>query len=95
MITATKAIPKEIGATCIIVWGVAIGEYAFIGAGAVVNKNVKPYDFMVGFPVKKIGWMSTYGEQLDLPIEGDGKIVCQHTRANYQLTNNQLIKITE
>jgi len=90
MLPATKAIPKEIGATlganCTIVCGITIGEYAFIGAGALINKNVKSYALMVGVPAKQIGWMSPYGEQLDLPIEGDGKIACQQTRAIYQLT---------
>jgi UDP-2-acetamido-3-amino-2,3-dideoxy-glucuronate N-acetyltransferase len=84
-----------LGANCTIVCGVTIGEYAFVGAGAVINKDVKPFALMVGVPAKQIGWMSKYGEQLDLPVEGEGKITCQHTRATYQLTNNQLIKISE
>ncbi|MBA6296952.1 acyltransferase [Colwellia sp. MB02u-9] len=84
-----------LGANCTIVCGVTIGEYAFVGAGAVVNKDVKAYALMVGVPAKQIGWMSQYGEQLDLPVEGEGEITCQHTSATYQLTNNQLIKIPE
>jgi UDP-2-acetamido-3-amino-2,3-dideoxy-glucuronate N-acetyltransferase len=84
-----------LGANCTIVCGVTVGEYAFVGAGAVVNKDVKPYALIVGVPAKQIGWMSQFGEQLDLPIEGEGKITCQHTSAIYQLTNNQLIKISE
>ncbi|MFT6193214.1 MAG: UDP-2-acetamido-3-amino-2,3-dideoxy-glucuronate N-acetyltransferase [Cognaticolwellia sp.] len=84
-----------LGANCTIVCGVTIGEYAFVGAGAVINKNVKPYALMVGVPAKQIGWMSQYGEQLDLPIVGEGKITCQHTSDTYKLINNQLIKIPE
>jgi len=84
-----------LGANCTIVCGVTIGEYAFIGAGAVINKNVKPFALMVGVPAKQIGWMSQYGEQLNLPIEGEGKAACKHTNTTYQLVNNQLIKISE
>jgi UDP-2-acetamido-3-amino-2,3-dideoxy-glucuronate N-acetyltransferase len=84
-----------LGANCTIVCGVTIAEYAFVGAGAVINKDVKPYALMVGVPAKQIGWMSQYGEQLDLPVVGEGKITCQHTSATYQLINNQLIKISE
>jgi len=84
-----------LGANCTIVCGVTIGEYAFVGAGAVVNKNVKPYALTVGVPAKQIGWMSQYGEQLDLPVEGEGSVTCQHTSATYQLINSQLIKTYE
>ncbi|MFT5635687.1 MAG: UDP-2-acetamido-3-amino-2,3-dideoxy-glucuronate N-acetyltransferase [Cognaticolwellia sp.] len=84
-----------LGANCTIVCGVTIGEYAFVGAGAVINKDVKPFALMVGVPAKQIGWMSQYGEQLDLPVVGEGKIICQHTSDTYQLINNQLIKISE
>ncbi|MFA7476089.1 MAG: UDP-2-acetamido-3-amino-2,3-dideoxy-D-glucuronate N-acetyltransferase, partial [Castellaniella sp.] len=61
-----------LGANCTVVCGVTIGEYAFIGAGAVVNKDVKPYALMVGVPARQIGWMSEHGEQLDLPLSGQG-----------------------
>ena len=56
-----------LGANCTIVCGVTIGEFAFVGAGAVVNKDVKPYALMVGVPARQIGWMSEYGEQMPLP----------------------------
>ena len=84
-----------LGANCTIVCGVSIGEYAFVGAGAVVNKDVKPYALVVGVPGKQIGWMSEYGEQLDLPVQGNGSVICQHTSAIYKLNNNQLLKISE
>ena len=74
-----------LGANCTIVCGVTIGEYAFIGAGAVANKDVKPYALMVGVPAKQIGWMSEYGEQLDLPLTGYGETVCKHTGTKYSL----------
>ncbi len=81
-----------LGANCTIVCGVTIGEYAFVGAGAVVNKNVPAYALMVGVPAKQIGWMSDYGEQLDLPIAGDGETTCSHTSVRYILSNGILSK---
>ena len=79
-----------LGANCTIVCGTIIGEYAFIGAGAVINKNVKPYALMVGVPAKQIGWMSRYGEKLDLPLEGDAKVTCPQTSQIYQLIAGEL-----
>lgn len=81
-----------LGANCTIVCGVTINEYAFVGAGAVVNKDVKAYALMVGVPAKQIGWMSEYGEQLDLPLEGNATATCTHTGATYTLTNGELNK---
>ncbi|EID0062650.1 N-acetyltransferase [Vibrio vulnificus] len=74
-----------LGANCTIVCGVTIGEYSLIGAGAVINKDVKPFALMVGVPAKQIGWISKYGEQLALPLEGDGVVICKHTGEQYQL----------
>lgn len=79
-----------LGANCTLVCGITIGEYAFVGAGAVINKDVKPYALMVGVPAKQIGWMSKYGEQLDLPLEGNEQIQCTHTSDKYVLTGNVL-----
>lgn len=79
-----------LGANCTIVCGVTIGEYAFVGAGAVVNQDVKPYALMVGVPAKHIGWMSAYGEKLDLPVEGDTECICPHTGDVYTLANGKL-----
>lgn len=81
-----------LGANCTIVCGSTIGEYAFVGAGAVVNKDVKPYALMVGVPAKQIGWMSEYGEQLNLPLHGQAKATCLHTGAVYVLNNNTVSK---
>ncbi|MBS7828743.1 N-acetyltransferase [Wohlfahrtiimonas chitiniclastica] len=74
-----------LGANCTIVCGVTIGEFAFIGAGAVINKDVPAYALMVGVPAKQIGWMSEYGEQLDLPLSGTAKTQCKHTGDTYEL----------
>ena len=73
------------GANCTIVCGIIIGEYAFIGAGALVNKNVKPYSLMIGIPAKQTGWMSAYGEKIDLPLSGFGKWECKKTGKIYHL----------
>jgi len=74
-----------LGANCTIVCGTTIGEYAFIGAGAVVNKDVPAYALMVGVPARQIGWMSEYGEQLNLPLQGQAQATCQYTGARYVL----------
>ncbi|ADU91932.1 acyltransferase [Taylorella equigenitalis] len=84
-----------LGANCTIVCGVTIGEFAFIGAGAVVNKDVKPYALMVGVPARQIGWMSEYGEQLDLPLDGDGSATCSQTGAKYILKNGYLNRLSD
>jgi UDP-2-acetamido-3-amino-2,3-dideoxy-glucuronate N-acetyltransferase len=82
-----------LGANCTIVCGTTIGEYAFIGAGAVINKDVPAYALMVGVPAKQIGWMSQYGEQLDLPLQGNGQATCPVTGTRYILQNGQIISV--
>ena len=82
-----------LGANCTIVCGSTVGRYAFIGAGAVVNKDVPDYALMVGVPAKQIGWMSEYGEQLNLPLSGEASTICSHSGATYQLKNQQLTKL--
>ncbi|TFL14855.1 N-acetyltransferase [Pusillimonas caeni] len=81
-----------LGANCTIICGVTIGQYAFIAAGAVVNKDVPDYALVAGVPAKQIGWMSEYGEQLDLPLTGSRAVHCQHTGARYVLNGAQLSK---
>jgi len=81
-----------LGANCTIVCGVTIGENAFIGAGAVINKDVPAYALMVGVPAKQIGWMSEVGERLDLPLTGQGQAICQHTGTTYTLNGTKLAK---
>ena len=82
-----------LGANCTVVCGITIGEYAFIGAGTVVNKNVKAFALMVGVPAKQIGWMSAYGEKLDLPLTGKGETTCPYTNEIYTLDGDALIRL--
>lgn len=79
-----------LGANCTIVCGVTIGEHAFIGAGAVVNRDVPPFALMLGVPARQKGWMSRFGEQLDLPVQGEGTAVCPHTGERYRLAGGRL-----
>ena len=79
-----------LGANCTIVCGVTIGEYAFVGAGSVINKDVPAFALMVGVPAKQIGWMSRYGERIDLPVKGDGDYSCPNTGDIYVLKNGNL-----
>lgn len=79
-----------LGANCTIVCGATVGEYAFIGAGAVVNQDVKAYALMVGVPARQVGWMSEYGESLDLPLTGEAETTCPNTGHRYKLENGQL-----
>lgn len=81
-----------LGANCTIVCGTTIGRFAFIGAGAVVNHDVPDYALMVGVPARQIGWMSEYGEQLDLPLQGNGRAVCPHSGDVYLLSDGRLSK---
>lgn len=81
-----------LGANCTVVCGITINEFAFIGAGAVVNKDVKAYALMVGVPAKQIGWMSSYGETLDLPLTGDAEMTCPYTGEVYTLVKDSVTK---
>ncbi|WP_313290420.1 UDP-2-acetamido-3-amino-2,3-dideoxy-D-glucuronate N-acetyltransferase [Stutzerimonas nitrititolerans] len=83
-----------LGANCTIVCGVTIGEYAFVGAGAVINKDVPAYALMVGVPARQIGWMSEFGEQLDLPLQGGGEVICPHSDARYVLNGKTLNRLS-
>ena len=77
-----------LGANCTIVCGNTVGEYAFIGSGAVVNRDVPAYALMVGVPARQIGWMSEHGERLDLPLDGNAEANCPSTGALYRLQGN-------
>lgn len=74
-----------LGANSTIVCGTTVGSYAFVGAGAVVNKDVPAFALMVGVPAAQIGWMSRFGERLPLPLKGDGSAACVHTGERYEL----------
>ena len=82
-----------LGANCTIVCGTTIGAYAFVGAGAVVNKDVPAYALVVGVPARHIGWMSEYGEQLALPLQGQAEATCPHTGARYVLNGQKITKL--
>jgi len=82
-----------LGANCTVLCGVTVGEYAFVGAGAVVLKNVKPYALMVGVPARQVGWMSEYGEQIPLPVKGEGGYMCPRTRQQYVLSGETLMRL--
>jgi UDP-2-acetamido-3-amino-2,3-dideoxy-glucuronate N-acetyltransferase len=84
-----------LGANCTIVCGVTVGEFAFIGAGAVINKDVPPYALMVGVPARQVGWMSEYGEQIPLPVKGKGEYTCPHTGQQYRLNDQTLERISK
>jgi UDP-2-acetamido-3-amino-2,3-dideoxy-glucuronate N-acetyltransferase len=79
-----------LGANCTIVCGVTIGAFAFVGAGAVVQRDVPDFALMVGVPARQIGWMSAYGEKLDLPVDGVAETTCPHTGDRYSLRNGTL-----
>ena len=83
-----------LGANCTIVCGITIGEHAFVGAGAVVNKDIPNYAMVVGVPGKQIGWMSEYGEKLDLPVLGNAEALCPNTQEKYVLNNGLVKKIS-
>lgn len=79
-----------IGANATVVCGHTIGRYAFVGAGAVVQKDVPDFALVVGVPAKQIGWMSRFGERLDLPLSGEAEAVCPHTGERYRLQDRQV-----
>ena len=82
-----------LGANCTIICGVTVGKFAFVGAGAVVNKDVPDYALIIGVPGRQIGWMSEFGEQVSLPIEGEGEFVCPRTGDLYILSGHKLSKV--
>ena len=81
----------SIGANATIVCGNPIGEFAFVGAGAVVTKEVFPYALVVGNPSKQIGWVSEFGHRLE--FNENGIAICKESNQKYQLKNNTVIKL--
>ena len=81
-----------LGANCTIICGIEIGRFAFVGAGAVVNRDVPDYALMAGVPAKQIGWMSEYGERLDFSSKDNSEVLCQETGDIYQLTEGRVVK---
>lgn len=82
----------SIGANATIVCGIEIGAYAFIGAGAVITRHVPDFALMVGVPARQVGWMSAYGAQLDLPLQGNAETTCPHTGDHYSLSGTVLTR---
>jgi UDP-2-acetamido-3-amino-2,3-dideoxy-glucuronate N-acetyltransferase len=78
-----------LGANCTIICGVIIGEYALIGAGALINKNVAPYALMVGIPAKQIGWVGVSGNTLD--FDENNEATDDFDNTTYKIVNNNLI----
>lgn len=83
----------SLGANCTIVCGSTVGEFAFIGAGATVTKDVAPFALMVGTPARQIGWMSAYGERLPFPLEGQGEALCPNDGSHYRLNGSIVTRI--
>jgi UDP-2-acetamido-3-amino-2,3-dideoxy-glucuronate N-acetyltransferase len=81
----------SIGANATIVCGVTVGAYAFVGAGAVVNRDVPDFALVAGVPARQIGWISRHGERLPLHLKGSGEARCQHTGDVYLLLNGACI----
>jgi UDP-2-acetamido-3-amino-2,3-dideoxy-glucuronate N-acetyltransferase len=81
-----------LGANCTIVCGATIGAFAFVGAGAVVTRDIPDFALIVGNPGRQIGWMSAFGEKLDLPLAGNGEAICPNTGATYTLTDGQVTR---
>lgn len=78
-----------LGANSTIVCGATVGQYAFVGAGAVVNQDVLDYALMVGVPARQIGWMSQHGERLKLPLSGAAEAICEQTGKRYALRDGK------
>jgi UDP-2-acetamido-3-amino-2,3-dideoxy-glucuronate N-acetyltransferase len=81
----------SIGANSTIICGNKIGTYSFIGAGAVVTKEVKPYALVIGNPARQIGWMSEYGHKLK--FDSDGFASCPESGERYRITDGEVSKI--
>lgn len=81
-----------LGANCTVVCGVTIGAFAFVGAGAVIQKDVPDFGLMVGVPARQIGWMSAYGERLEMPLSGEAEAICPHTGERYVLSGHRLTR---
>jgi len=79
-----------LGANCTVVCGTTVGEYAFVGAGAVVSRDVPAFALMVGVPARRIGWMSRHGERLSLPVSGQAEATCPATGETYRLDGHTL-----
>ena len=80
----------SLGANSTIICGIIIGENAFVAAGAVVTKSVKSYALVKGVPAKQVGWISTFGENIPLPLKGSGTWICQKMNIKYSLKGSEI-----
>jgi UDP-2-acetamido-3-amino-2,3-dideoxy-glucuronate N-acetyltransferase len=83
-----------LGANATIICGITVDEYAFVGAGSLINKNVPAFALVVGNPARHIGWMSRFGERIELPLRGSGEYVCPRTSDIYRLTGGSMSHIS-
>jgi UDP-2-acetamido-3-amino-2,3-dideoxy-glucuronate N-acetyltransferase len=83
-----------LGANCTIVCGCTVGAYAFVGAGAVIHRDVPAHALMVGVPARRVGWMSRHGERLALPPSGEGEAACPATGERYRLAGDTLTRLS-
>ena len=79
-----------LGANCTIVCGTTIGRHAFVGAGAVVSRDVPDFALVTGVPARRTGWMSRHGERLELPVRGEGEARCPATGERYRLQGERV-----
>jgi len=79
-----------IGANATILCGITLGEYCFVGAGAVANRDIKPYALVTGVPARQSGWISRHGGRLELPFSGSGEATCPLSRQTYRLRQGWL-----
>ena len=82
-----------LGANCTVVCGVTIGKFTFVGAGAVVRESLADFALVVGNPGRQIGWMSAYGQQLDIPLTGNSSAICEHTGDIYRLNGSTVTRV--
>lgn len=90
--TTTVRRGATLGANCTIVCGHTIGRFAFVGAGAVVSKDIADYALVVGVPARQIGWVSEHGSRLSLPLTGSGEATCPLSGEVYVLTGQTVNK---
>lgn len=83
----------SIGANATIICGNVIGEYALIGAGAVITREVKPYALVIGNPAREVGWVSEYGHRLN--FDEDGMAVCPESQQQYRIRDGHVYKLTD
>ena len=80
----------SLGANCTIICGISIGKHAFVAAGAVVTKDVKSYSLVKGIPARQVGWISEFGDNIPLPLEGKGSWTCKKMNIKYSLKQSEI-----